>query len=154
MWSRGSILPTSTMLRIRCSSRSRAIDGVRSSHRRTAATIDSTSGYRENMKPFSLLSEDDGAGLFAPVFSRGPVAREVSDSAFLQAMLDTEAGLARALARANLTRAESAQAVTAAARANFFDIDELSRASAEAGNPVPALVHALIRAVPNEAAAA
>jgi 3-carboxy-cis,cis-muconate cycloisomerase len=42
--------------------------------------------------------------------------------------------------------------VTAAARADSFDIDELSRTAGEAGNPVPALVRALVAAVPMEAA--
>src|SRR5262245_29829083 len=106
------------------------------------------------MKPSSLRSEHEhaGAGLFAPVFSRGPVAREVSDAAFLQAMLDTEAALARALSRAGFFPAEVGRAVTAAARADSFDIDELSRTAGEAGNPVPALVRALVAAVPREAA--
>lgn len=104
------------------------------------------------MKPSSSHSEPAGAGLFAPVFSRGPVAREVSDAAFLQAMLDAEAALARALSRVGLVPVETARAVTAAARADSYDIDELSRASAEAGNPVPALVRALIETVPKEAA--
>jgi len=76
----------------------------------------------------------------------------VSDAAFLQAMLDTEAGLARALSRAGFFPTEVGRAVTVAARADSFDIEELSRASAEAGNPVPALVRALIAAVPREAA--
>jgi 3-carboxy-cis,cis-muconate cycloisomerase len=104
------------------------------------------------MKPFSLSFNRSESGLFGPVFSRGPVAREVSDNAFLQAMLDTEAALARALARAGLVSAEAAEAVTEAALADSFEIAELSRGSAEAGNPVPALVRALAAALPREAA--
>lgn len=104
------------------------------------------------MKPSSLQSEPLESGLFAPVFSRGPVAREVSDTAFLQAMLDTEAGLARALSRAGFFSVDVGRAVTASARADGFDVDELGRTAAEAGNPVPALVRALVGAVPSEAA--
>ena len=40
-------------------------------------------------------------GLFGGVFARGGV--EAGDTAWLQAMLDAEAGLARALERAGLT---------------------------------------------------
>jgi 3-carboxy-cis,cis-muconate cycloisomerase len=92
--------------------------------------------------------------LFASVFSRGRVALEVSDAAWLKAMLDAEAALARALARANLVTAEAARAITAAARPDRFDTTELGRASGATGTPVPALVQALIRAVPEGAAGA
>ena len=53
--------------------------------------------------------------VFGGVFGRGEVA--VGDAAWLQAMLDAEAGLARALERAGLVPAGAGQAVTAAASA-------------------------------------
>src|SRR6185312_3700447 len=62
-------------------------------------------------------------GLFGGVFARGGV--EAGDAAWLQAMLDTEAGLARALERAGLAPAGAGEAVTAAARAGNFDPNEL-----------------------------
>ena len=43
------------------------------------------------------MTED---GLFSGMFSRGPAAAEVTERAFLQAMLDFEVALARALAGA------------------------------------------------------
>jgi 3-carboxy-cis,cis-muconate cycloisomerase len=106
------------------------------------------------MKPSSTPSDRAGNELFASMFARGRVAFEVSAAAWLKAMLDAEAALARALARANLVSAEAARAVTAAARPDCFDMAELGRASGATGTPVPALVQALIRAVPEEAAGA
>ena len=54
-------------------------------------------------------------GLFGGVFARG--GADTSEVAWLQAMLDAEAGLARALERAGLAPAGSGAAVTATARA-------------------------------------
>jgi 3-carboxy-cis,cis-muconate cycloisomerase len=91
-------------------------------------------------------------GLFGGLFDRG--AADTGDQAWLQAMLDTEAALARALERAGLAPAGAGAAVTAAASADNFDVDELGRLAADAGNPVPALVRALTARLPAEAAAA
>src|SRR5690242_3129904 len=91
-------------------------------------------------------------GLFGGVFARGGV--EADDAAWLQAMLDAEAGLARALERAGLTPAGSGAAVTAAARAGNFDPNELGGLAALTGNPVPGLARALARQVPQTAVSA
>jgi 3-carboxy-cis,cis-muconate cycloisomerase len=91
-------------------------------------------------------------GLFGGVFDRGGV--DTSDAAWLQAMLDAEAGLARALERAGLAPAGSGAAVTEVARAGNFDVGELGELSALTGNPVPALARALVRRVPQTAAGA
>jgi len=91
-------------------------------------------------------------GLFGGVFARGGV--EAGDTAWLQAMLDAEAGLARALERAGLTPAGSGEAVTAAARAENFDPNELGALAALTGNPVPGLARALARQVPQTAVSA
>ena len=51
------------------------------------------------MRPSSSPSEPSaasGGGLFGGVLARGRVAGEVSDAAWLRAMLDVEAALARA----------------------------------------------------------
>jgi 3-carboxy-cis,cis-muconate cycloisomerase len=79
--------------------------------------------------------------LFGGVFTRGSAI--IDDRAWLQAMLDTEAGLARALERAGLAPAGAGEAVTRAARADDFDIAELGELSALTGNPVPGLARAL-----------
>jgi 3-carboxy-cis,cis-muconate cycloisomerase len=96
--------------------------------------------------------EPNARGLFGGVFARGGVA--VDDAAWLQAMLDAEAGLARALERAGLAPAGAGEAVTAAARAENFDPNELGGLAALTGNPVPGLARALARQVPQTAAGA
>ena len=97
-------------------------------------------------------TEPHARGLFGGVFDRGGAATD--DTAWLQAMLDAEAGLARALERAGLAAAGSGQAVTAAAQAGNFSIGELGELAALTGNPVPALARALARRVPQAAAGA
>ena len=96
--------------------------------------------------------ELSGRGLFGGVFARG--GADTSDVAWLQAMLDAEAGLARALERAGLASAGSGAAVTEVAQAGHFDVGELGELAALTGNPVPALARALARRVPQTAAAA
>ena len=91
-------------------------------------------------------------GLFGGVFARGGV--EAGDAAWLRAMLDAEAGLARALERAGLAPAGAGEAVTAAARAGNFDPNELGGLAALTGNPVPGLARALARQVPQTAVSA
>ncbi len=96
--------------------------------------------------------EPNARGLFGGVFARGGV--EAGDTAWLQAMLDVEAGLARALERAGLAPAGSGEAVTAAAQADNFDPNELGELAALTGNPVPGLARALARRVPQTAVSA
>ncbi len=117
--------------------------------RRTA--IGSTSVCRAPVRPSSSASEP-GAGLFDAVLARGPVRAETSDRAWLQAMLDAEAGLARAQARVGLIPAEDAEAIARACRAERFDLEAIGRGAADAGNPVVPLVAALTAAVGEPAA--
>ena len=96
--------------------------------------------------------EPNARGLFGGVFARGGV--DAGDTAWLQAMLDTEAGLARALERAGLAPAGAGEAVTFAARADNFNPNELGGLAALTGNPVPGLARALARQVPQTAVSA
>jgi 3-carboxy-cis,cis-muconate cycloisomerase len=96
--------------------------------------------------------EPSARGLFGGVFARS--GSDTSDTAWLQAMLDAEAGLARALERAGLAPAGSGAAVTETAQAANFDARELSELVALTGNPVPALARALARRVPRTAVGA
>ncbi len=91
-------------------------------------------------------------GLFAGIFGRGGV--DTGDEAWLQALLDTEAALARALERAGLAEPGAGAAVTAVAQAEAFDAAGLGRLAAATGNPVPPLVRELTRMVPPDAAGA
>jgi 3-carboxy-cis,cis-muconate cycloisomerase len=99
------------------------------------------------MSPYSSPSD----GLFDAISRRGPVPRIVGDAAFLQAMLDTEAALARAVARAGLIPADHAHVIAAACNAQRFDITALGAVAAAAGNPVVPLVQELRNVVGDEA---
>jgi 3-carboxy-cis,cis-muconate cycloisomerase len=86
-------------------------------------------------------------GLFDEILARGPVRTAVGDRAWLAALLDVEAALARAQAALGLVSAEAAAAIVAACDPNGYDISALARAAASSGNPVLPLVHALREAV-------
>ncbi len=90
--------------------------------------------------------------LFGALFRHG--AADVGDRAWLQAMLDAEAALARALERAGLADPGTGAQVTAVARADQFDVAELGRQAARTGNPVPGLVQDLTARLPDKAASA
>ncbi|MFF4346885.1 lyase family protein [Streptomyces sp. NPDC001530] len=87
------------------------------------------------------------SGLLSPVRAGTPVEAAVCDRAWLQAMLDAEAALARAQARLGTVPRPAADAITRAARADRFDLRALALASRETANPVVGLVQALTRAV-------
>ena len=90
--------------------------------------------------PFELL--------FVP-----PSVRDATgERAWLQAMLDFEAALAAAQARAGLIPEEAARAIAAACDASRFDAAEIGRAGHASSNPAAALVEALTEAVGGEAA--
>ncbi|MFE2142795.1 lyase family protein [Streptomyces sp. NPDC059456] len=87
------------------------------------------------------------AGLLSPVRAGTPAEEAVSDLAWLQAMLDAEAALARAQARLGTLPGPAAEAVTRAARAENLDLRAVALAARETANPVVALVQALTRVV-------
>ncbi|MDX3451639.1 adenylosuccinate lyase family protein [Streptomyces sp. ME02-8801-2C] len=90
------------------------------------------------------------AGLLSPVRAGTPVERAVGDEAWLQAMLDAEAALARAQAGLGTLPAEAAAVITRAARAERFDLRRLAVAARESANPVVGLVRDLTAAVAEE----
>lgn len=87
------------------------------------------------------------AGLLSPVRAGTPVEAAVSDTAWLQAMLDAEAALVRAQVRCGTVPAHAAASITAAARAENLDVRELALAARETANPVVGLVRALTAVV-------
>ncbi len=95
------------------------------------------------MRPSSSPSEPQAAGLFDSVLARGPVRDLVGDPAWLQAMLDAEAALARAGATAGVLPVSYAEAIAAQCRADRYDVAALGRDAAEVGNPVVPAVRAL-----------
>jgi 3-carboxy-cis,cis-muconate cycloisomerase len=90
--------------------------------------------------------------LFGPLFVPDEIREAVGGRAWLQAMLDAEAALAIAEARAGLIPAEEAEAIAECCDAGRFDPEEIGREGRAAGNPVPALVKALTATVPGDAA--
>lgn len=88
----------------------------------------------------------DDTGLLGPVWAGTRAAEVTSDRAWLQALLDAEAALARAQADLGLIPGAAAEAITRAARAEAYDLGELAVRSRGAGNPVVAMVEELRRA--------
>ncbi len=82
------------------------------------------------------------SGLLAPTWSGTPVEAITCDEAWLRAMLEVEAALARSQARLGLVPVEHAEVITKAAEAGGLDVVALARASRAAANPVVALVPA------------
>jgi 3-carboxy-cis,cis-muconate cycloisomerase len=76
------------------------------------------------------------------VLARGGVAEQVSGRAWLTAMLDFEAALARAQAREGIITPAEAEAIVAAC-AGEFDVDAIGAQAGEIGNPAGPLVAAL-----------
>jgi 3-carboxy-cis,cis-muconate cycloisomerase len=85
--------------------------------------------------------------LFAGLYTRGAVAAELTDAAWLQALLDVEAALARAAAAEGEISGEAAAAIEAACVASRFDVDALGRDGGRHASPVVSLVAALRQAV-------
>ena len=72
--------------------------------------------------------------LLDPLFRSQAVERVFSNRATLQAMLDFEAALARAEARAGFIPQSAAPAIESKCRAELYDMTALARAAASAGN--------------------
>jgi len=92
-------------------------------------------------------------GLFDGVLARGGARAAVDDQAWLQAVLDVEAALARAQAAAGLIPAEHADAIGAACRADRYDAAAIGEQATDVGNPAAPLVKALRAQVGGDAAA-
>ncbi|OLF13953.1 3-carboxy-cis,cis-muconate cycloisomerase [Actinophytocola xinjiangensis] len=90
------------------------------------------------------------AGLLAPGWAGTPAEAGLTDEAWLQAMLDVEAALARGQAELGLVPAWAAAAITGAARAERLDLVDLARRARLAANPVVALVPAFTAVVAAE----
>ena len=85
--------------------------------------------------------------LFDPVFGADELAEDISDRAWVGALLEVEAALTRAASTVGLVTAEDAATVTAVAarlaEPGGIDIADLGRRSASGGNPVIPLVRIL-----------
>src|SRR3989441_10472626 len=118
------------------------------SRRIAVACCTSTSGCRATGRRCSLPSD----ALFGPSLSTDVMQAPVSDRAWVQAMLDVEAALARAEARIGLIPSMAADGIAGHCRVDEFDVAQLGRAAVRSANPVIPLVNALRAAVPYDAA--
>jgi 3-carboxy-cis,cis-muconate cycloisomerase len=85
--------------------------------------------------------------LVGPLFRWSVLEPLLDDRARLQAMLDFEAALARAEARAGVIPSAAVAAIAGACRAERFDLAAIARGAAIAGNPVIPLVRMLTSVV-------
>ncbi len=90
--------------------------------------------------------------LFGPSLSTDLMLVTVSDRAWVQAMLDVEAALARAESRIGLIPATAADGIASRCRVDEFDVVQLGKAAVRSANPVIPLVNALRAAVPQDSA--
>ncbi|MEU5100208.1 adenylosuccinate lyase family protein [Streptomyces sp. NPDC020996] len=90
-------------------------------------------------------------GLLSPVRAGTPIEAVVCDQAWLQAMLDAEAALARAQARLGTLPGPAADAITKAATAGRLDLRDLALAARDTANPVVGLVRAFTAVVASDA---
>lgn len=102
--------------------------------------------------PDSAPSPD--AGLLSPGRAGSAAEAATGDAAFLRAMLDAEAALARAQAAVGLAPTAAADAITAAAgTAERFDVRDVALRARAGGNPVIPLVADLTTVLDDEDAA-
>ena len=81
--------------------------------------------------------------MFAGLYARGGAGAELTGAAWLQAMLDVEAALARACAHEGLVTGEAAETIAAACVAERFDAAAITAEAARHATPVVPLVAAL-----------
>lgn len=89
------------------------------------------------------MSASTSTRLLDPLFTTDRMRAVFSDRGRLQGMLDFEAALARAEARAGVIPVAAVAAIESQCDADAFDIDALARGSALAGNTAIPLVKAL-----------
>jgi 3-carboxy-cis,cis-muconate cycloisomerase len=87
------------------------------------------------------------SGLLAPTWAGCPVEAEVTDEAWLRAMLDVETALARTQAKLGLLPGSAARVISEAAETAQLDVVELARKSRAGANPVVAFVGAFTTVV-------
>jgi 3-carboxy-cis,cis-muconate cycloisomerase len=90
--------------------------------------------------------------VFEALFVGGAVAAATDGRAWLQALLDVEAGLAWAGVDAGLVPAEAARTIAEGCRADRFDVADLGRRAVASASPVIPMLADLRAALPDSAA--
>jgi 3-carboxy-cis,cis-muconate cycloisomerase len=93
------------------------------------------------------MESPHAAHWFDPLFTTDSMRAVFSDHGRLQGMLDFEAALARAEARAGAIPPSAVPAIESQCRAELYDVAALARASALAGNAAIPVVHELTQRV-------
>ncbi|MBE1581201.1 adenylosuccinate lyase family protein [Amycolatopsis roodepoortensis] len=96
------------------------------------------------------MNADPDSGLLSPVRAGTPAEAATGDLAWVRALLDTEAALARAQAATGLIPRAAAEAITEAAASAEIDVVALARAARETANPVVGLIKELTEAAGTE----
>ncbi|MFJ8912113.1 3-carboxy-cis,cis-muconate cycloisomerase [Amycolatopsis sp. NPDC102389] len=96
------------------------------------------------------MNADPDSGLLSPVRAGTPAEAATGDLAWVRALLDTEAALARAQAGTGLIPRAAAAAITKAAASVEIDVVALARAARETANPVVGLIKELTEAAGTE----
>ena len=92
--------------------------------------------------------------IFSGTYARGGAQEQLTDEAFVRAMLDVEVALARALARCGLAEPAAAEELAeACGDASSFDIDAIGATVADKGTPVPGLLASIRERVSDQAGA-
>jgi 3-carboxy-cis,cis-muconate cycloisomerase len=91
------------------------------------------------VRPSSSRSDD----VFAGVLAKGGVAAHVAGRAWLLALLEFEAALARAQAHMGVITIEESNEIQTVCEVDFFDVEAIGQEAAEIGNPAGALVERL-----------
>jgi len=91
------------------------------------------------------------SALFAPLFADGEISALFSDEAFIRALAEVEAALARAQAKVGVIPASAAEQISGI-RADKIDVAALAQGTARSGFPIIALVQELRRQVGPDAA--
>jgi 3-carboxy-cis,cis-muconate cycloisomerase len=109
---------------------------------RTIKRISDTA-HKSRAKEEAVVNTHRSQRLFDPLFTTETMRDIFSDHGRVQAMLDFEAALARAEVNAGVISGVAAAAIGAQCRAEFFDVEALAAAAAQAGNPAIPLVKTL-----------
>jgi 3-carboxy-cis,cis-muconate cycloisomerase len=89
--------------------------------------------------------------LFSPIVTTDELLAATGATAWLTALLEAEAALARAEARAGVIPPSAAKSIASACQPDEFDAADIARAARDGGNPVIPLVARLSAAVPADA---
>jgi 3-carboxy-cis,cis-muconate cycloisomerase len=112
---------------------------------------DETGASDFRVRFFGMTVNPADSSIMGALFARDAMRVLFSDRERLQRMLDVEAALARVEARLGIVPAEAAASISAAAKVDNLNLEEIAVSTRNVGYPVVALVKALGKAAGGEA---